>query len=154
MLHLLFIKLLQRGELSIFANDERLSGTVGIDFNDEGDLIVGNYSTADVLSISKKGEVSLLANIPDIIVNGAAIGYLTVAENSIFVTGIGVNKIFKIKMDGEIIHFAGNGEADDSNGSLLEASFSDPNGITYDKNRKILYISEYSSSDIRKIELD
>ena len=36
---------------------------------------------------------------------------------------------------------------------LLEASFNDPNGITFDEYTQTLFISEFDSPNIRKIRL-
>ncbi len=136
------------GEISIYATDDRLAGVVGIDFDSNGNLIAGNFSNADVLKINLAGEVELLANIPD-----TSIGYLIVANDIIFATGISVNKIFRITMDGVLSDFAGTGEGTEEDGNLLEASFNNPNGITFDKYSQTLFISEFDSPNIRKIEL-
>ena len=141
------------GEVSLYATDDRLLGAVGIDFNSTGDLIAGNFSTADVLKVSPAGDVELLVTIPDIANNGQGIGYLIVANDIIFATGIGVNKIFSITMNGNISEFAGTGTAIAEDGPLLEASFNDPNGITFDEYTQTLFISEFDSPNIRKIEL-
>jgi len=141
------------GVISEFVTDSRLAGTVGIDFNQKGNLIVGNYSTADILSINKKGKVSLIANIPDIAINGAAIGGIEVVDDTIYATGIVVNKIFKVTQEGSISLFAGTGESTSLDGELLQASFRNPNRIEYDKRTKSLYITEYSGVGIRKIKL-
>ncbi|GAA4111161.1 hypothetical protein GCM10022393_08660 [Aquimarina addita] len=146
-------KITQTGEVSVYATDPRLAGGVGIDFDNRGNLIVGNYTTADILSINRRGNISLIATIPDIVINGAGIGYITVANNTIFATGISVHKIFSVSLDGKIEVFAGNGEADSVDGELLEASFNSPNGITIDKRTRTLHISEYSRTRIRTIQL-
>ncbi|MDY8136992.1 SMP-30/gluconolactonase/LRE family protein [Aquimarina sp. 2201CG5-10] len=147
-------KITQDGEVTVYATDPRLTGGVGIDFDRQGNLIVGNFSTADIVSIDKNGSVSLIANIPDIVINGFGIGYITVVGNSIFATGIAVNKIFKVSLDGEIKVFAGTGEAAVIDGLVLEASFNGPNGITSDKYGKAIYVSEFGGTGaLRKIKL-
>ncbi len=147
-------KITPSGEVSVYATDPRLAGGVGIDFDRRGNLVVGNFATADILSIDPNGSVSLIATIPDIAVNGFGIGYITVVGNSVFATGIGVNKIFRITLDGEIEEFAGTGEAAVIDGPIKEASFNGPNGITADKYGKALYISEFGGTGaLRKIKL-
>ncbi|GAA4275237.1 SMP-30/gluconolactonase/LRE family protein [Aquimarina gracilis] len=147
-------KITPEGEVSVYANDPRLAGGVGIDFDRKGNLVVGNFSTADILSITPEGLVSLIATIPDITINGFGIGYITVAGNSVFATGIAVNKIFRVTLDGEVKEFAGTGEPAVVDGPILEASFNGPNGITADKYGKALYISEFGGTGaLRKITL-
>lgn len=148
-------KITPEGEVSVYATDPRLAGGVGIDFDRKGNLIVGNFSTADIVSITPEGSVSLIATIPDIVVNGFGIGYITVVGNSVFATGIAVNKIFRVTLDGEIEEFAGTGEAAVVDGPIKEASFNGPNGITADPYGKALYISEFGGTGaLRKIKLN
>ena len=148
-------KITQQGEVTVYASDPRLAGGVGIDFDRKGNLIVGNFATADILSIDTEGNVSLVATIPDIVVGGFGIGYITVVGNSVFATGIGVNKIFRVSLNtGEIEEFAGTGEATTMDGPISEATFNAPNGITADKHGRALYISEFGGTrSLRKIKL-
>ncbi len=147
-------KITPDGEVSVYATDPRLAGGVGIDFDRRGNLVVGNFSTADIVSITPEGSVSLIATIPDITINGFGIGYITVVGNSVFATGIAVNKIFRVTLDGEVEEFAGTGEAAVVDGPIKEASFNGPNGITADKYGKAIYISEFGGTGaLRKIKL-
>ncbi len=147
-------KITPQGDVSIYATDPRLAGGVGIDFDYKGNLVVGNFATADIVSITPVGNVSLIATIPDIVVNGFGIGYITVVGNSIFATGIAVNKIFRVTLNGKVEEFAGTGEATVLDGPLKEASFNGPNGITADAYGKALYISEFGGTGaLRKIKL-
>ena len=148
-------KITQEGEVTVYAMDPRLAGGVGIDFDRRGNLIVGNFITADILLIDPQGNVSLVATIPDIVINGFGIGYITVVGNSVFATGIAVNKIFRVSLrDGKIEEFAGTGEAAVVDGPISEASFNRPNGITADTYNKVLYISEFGGTGaLRKIKL-
>lgn len=142
-------KIDSKGNSSEFVTDDRLTGTVGIDFDRKGNLIVGNYITADILSITKKGKVSLIATIPDV----GSIGGIEIVGNFIYATGINSNQIYKVTMQGTVSVFAGTGAATSINGDLLEASFSSPNRIEFDKRTKSLYITEYAGVGIRKIKL-
>ena len=147
-------KISANGEVTEYANDPRLFGGVGIDLDSKGNVIVANFYTADIFSINQSGEVSLIANIPDIVIQDFGIGYITVINDVIFATGIAVNYIYKVSMDGEIETIAGTGESNQVDGPLLEASFSNPNGIATNKSSQILYISEYTGvGGLRKIDL-
>ncbi len=147
-------RITQDGEVTVYASDPRLAGGVGIDFDYKGNLIVGNFATADILSIDPEGNVSLIATIPNAVVSGFGIGYITVLGNSVFATGIGVNKIFRVTLDGNVEEFAGTGTPAVVDGPVAEASFNGPNGITADKYRKAIYISEFGGvGALRKISL-
>ncbi len=147
-------KITPDGQVSVYANDARLTGCIGIDLDHKGNVIISNFATADIFSINKKGEVSLIANIPDIVVQGFGLGYLSVVNDKIYTTGIAVNYVYKVTMDGVVEIFAGNGEAIQIDGPLLDASFRNPNGITANKFARTLYISEYTGvGGVRKIKL-
>ena len=147
-------KITADGEVIVLATDQRLAGGVGIDLDSKGNIIIANFITADIYSVTPDGEVSLIANIPDIVVQNFGIGYITVINDVIYATGIAVNYLFKVSMDGDVEILAGNGEAAQIDGPLTEASLSNPNGISSNKYKKILYISEYTGvGGLRKIKL-
>lgn len=144
----------RKGIVAVFVKDDQLIGTAGIDFDSNGNLIVANFATAKIFSISPSKEIKKIAELKDIVVQGWGIGHLTVLDDVIYATGIATSKIFKISLDGKVTLFAGNGEPKQVDGNLKEASLNYPNGITSDKKNKILYISEYGKNGgIRKIKL-
>lgn len=138
------------GSISILATDDRLFGCVGIDIDDEGNIITSNFYTADILKVTQQGEVSLIANIPNT-TQGFAIGYMTIFEGNIYATGINENLIYKVGFDGSTEIFAGTGENGSTDGKLEEATFSNPNGISADHRRRILYVSQYGIPGLRAI---
>ncbi|MFP2996901.1 hypothetical protein ABN763_13375 [Spongiivirga sp. MCCC 1A20706] len=140
------------GKLSVYAQDERLFGGVGIDFDNDGNLVVGNLITGDVLSINPSGQTNLVTTIPTV-QQFSVIGYITYFKNHIYATVGAENRIYKISLEtGEFEVFAGNGEAASTDGPVLEASLNRPNGITVDPYRKILYITEFGNR-LRAISL-
>jgi len=140
------------GNLTVYAEDQRLFGGVGIDFDNDGNLIIGNLITGDILSISPNKEVKLIAKIPTV-VEFSVIGYIAHYKNHIYATAGAEHVIYKVSLKtGEFEIFAGNGEAASIDGPLLEASFNSPNGITIDPYRKILYVNEFGNK-LRAIRL-
>ncbi|MGB5820658.1 MAG: hypothetical protein WBG90_14330 [Saonia sp.] len=139
------------GSISVFATDDRLAGCVGIDIDANGNIVTSNFITADILSIDPSADVSLIATIPDVTL-GFAIGYMTIFEGAIYATGINQNVIFKVSFDGTTEIFAGTGIEGSADGKLNEATFSMPNGIAADHQRKILYISQFGTPGLRKIK--
>lgn len=144
-------KVLPDGSISVLATDDRLFGCVGIDIDHEGNIITSNFYTADILKVTQEGEVSLIANVPNTTF-GFAIGYMTIFEGAIYATGIGDHFIYKIGFDGTTEIFAGTGENLNTDGEVLEASFSFPNGIAADERRRILYISQFGTPGLRAIK--
>jgi len=144
----------KKGKVAIFVKSDEFIGSAGIDFDSKGNLIIANFATAKVFSISPNKEIREIAELKNIVVQGWGIGHLTVLDDVIYATGIATSKIFKISLDGKVELFAGTGQPKQVDGDLKEASFNYPNGITSDKKNKILYISEYGKNGgIRKIQL-
>ncbi len=149
-------KVTPEGAVTEFATDSRLSGGVGIVYGNDGNIIVGNFDTGDVLSISPSGDVTLLGKIPAG-GQGSVIGYLTYFEGNVYATSGGARKIYKMSLSGEVTTFAGSGANSSRDGELDKASFSGPNGISVDKDKRVLYVSESIAgglSNIRVIPLD
>ncbi|WP_350290928.1 hypothetical protein [uncultured Croceitalea sp.] len=144
-------KVMPDGTISILATDDRLFGCVGIDIDSEGNIITANFFTADILKVTQEGEVSLIAKIPNT-TQGFAIGYMTIFENAVYATGINENVIYKVDFDGTTEIFAGTGENGSADGKLDEATFSQPNGIAADEQRRILYISQFGEPGLRAIK--
>lgn len=149
-------KVTPEGTVTEFATDARLSGGVGIVYGNDGNIIVGNFDNGDVLSINPNGEVTLIGKIP-VGGQGSVIGYLTFFEGNVYATNGGARKIYKMSLAGEVVEFAGSGENESEDGELASASFSGPNGISVDKNKRVLYVSESIAgglSNIRVIPID
>jgi len=144
-------KVTPSGNISLFASDALLAGCVGIGLDKDENIIAGNYNNGDIVKILPNGNVSLITTISDV-VSGFGIGYIAIFENDIYATGIGNNLIYKVTMDGTTEVFAGTGENSSTDGLLLNATFSAPNGIAADPERRILYISEFGQPKLRKIQ--
>ena len=138
-------------EVTVFATDERLNGCVGIDIDDDGNIITANFNNGDILKVDQTGEVSLIATISGVVPN-FGIGYMTIFEGAIYATGIGNHRIYKVDFDGTVEVFAGDGMNASIDGELLEASFSSPNGIAADEDKRILYISQFGLPGLRTIK--
>src|SRR5690606_6151744 len=82
---------------------------------------------------------------------GWGIGFITFASGYLYATGIGVHKIFRISLSGEISILAGSGAVGTLDGEGQFAKFNRPNGITTNDAGDRLFISEYASSSVRVI---
>lgn len=141
------------GELSIFAEDSRLSGGVGIAIDNSGNVVVGNYNNGRILSIDETGNVTELTHITGLS-NNFAIGYITILNDVIYASAIGNHKIYKVTLSGEYEVFAGNGSKSTVDGELLDASFNNPNGIGADAINNKLYIVDWGNEKLRAIDLN
>ena len=143
-------KLAPDGEIVLHTDDENLNGPVGMVFDNEDRLIVGNFNDGKIFRITDYGTtVTEIAEIPSSSTTG--IGFLAYAKGNIYATGMGVHQLFCIKPDGEVITLAGTGLAGLKNGLASEAKFNRPNGICTNNEQDVLYVSDYTTEVVRKI---
>ncbi|WKN43681.1 hypothetical protein [Tunicatimonas pelagia] len=145
-------KITPDGTVSVVAQDQRLTGCVGIDIDEDGNIITANFNDGSIYRVNAgTGTISLIAQIPDL-VEFFAIGYITLFEGDIYATGIGDNKIFKVTMAGQISTLAGTGANGSNDGPVATATFSNPNGIAVDTAARRLYISQFGERALRFIQ--
>ncbi len=136
------------GTQKLIVNDPLINGTVGIAYVENQDVLyAANFNNGNVLKISMDGNIELITNI------GEKIGYICEMNGALYATLIDSGRIAKISFDGELEIVAGSGVREHADGSLLEAGFINPNGITADPANNILYVSEYSNPRVSKIQL-
>ena len=130
-------KIMPNGDNEIWIKGNGLNGPVGIAFDEDENLYVGNYLDARLFKIDKDKTVTELSSSLD------SSGYITYANNFIYATGRNTNKIYAIPTNG--------GSAKELEGSS-EVGFNFPNGITPNEDGSILYVSNWRDNKIIAIE--
>ena len=113
--------------------------------NENGNLLIANYTDGKIFSVSPAGVFTSIAQINGII------GFIEYANGYIYATGLDVNKIFKITLDGQVTVLAGTGATGQVNGPAASATFNGPNGIVASPGGDSLYISDYYARSLRLI---
>ncbi|MCO7226396.1 hypothetical protein [Pleionea sp. CnH1-48] len=140
------------GSATVFSDDPLLAACpIGITFDRQGNMYVGNYSDGRIIKFDKDGNISVLATLD---IAGNNIGYLVFAAGHLYTTSLATNKIYKVTLEGEVSEFAGSGGFGNQDGANEEATFGLPNGITTDRNHSAIYITEYFSPHVRKITIN
>ncbi|WP_025742152.1 NHL repeat-containing protein [Aquimarina pacifica] len=146
--HSLILKITPDMDVIELTSDARLAGTVGIAYHKESaSLFAANFNTGEIYKITMDGSVSELVNLGD------SIGYITEMNGELYATSFFKNKILKITLEGAVETIAGTGDKSQKDGPLLEASFDWPNGIIGDAENKVLYVSDWGSPRVSKIQL-
>ncbi|MEN8143546.1 MAG: hypothetical protein ABFS14_01225 [Gemmatimonadota bacterium] len=125
------------GEVSQFVSSALLNCPNGITLDGQGNFYVVNFSDARMLKITPAGEVSEFATIP-----GGGNGHVIFAGGEFYVTGFRSNQLYRVTAAGEVSAVAGTGVRSATDGTGDVATFSSPNGITYDPLRDILYVND------------
>lgn len=143
-------KLAPDGTVTLHTDHSLLNGPVGMAFDSVNVLYVANFTDGEIYKISPHGDsLTLIANIPNVSFWG--IGFMTYAAGYLFATGIGVHKIYKISLTGELTEFAGTGIAGSTDGTADIAQFSRPNGIATNYQQDRIYVSDLNTESVREI---
>ena len=141
------IKVAPDGTYADFVVGNGLVGPVGLAYDENDTLFVGNYTNRWIYKVSPSGMIDTLTflNVP-----GQNIGFIAYREGFIYATIVWDNKIYKVDMDGNYELYAGSTQGN-TDGDLSEAKFNQPNGILLSPGGDSLYISDFNSRSIRII---
>ncbi len=127
--------------------DNQLNDPVGLDYNDNGELIIANYSDNRIFKVEGDESLSLIVNIS---ATPQGIGYIECLGDYIFATMFSSNKIYRTDYDGNFVLVAGStlGSVD---GDASVAQFNNPNGILFTTNGDSILVSDYGTGALRVI---
>jgi streptogramin lyase len=141
------LKLAPNGSLTPFHGGSPLSGPVGLTYDENGQLYVGNFSDRKVYKVFEDS-LAYVATIP----GGSYLGFITYAQGAIWGTTFNQHKIYKIVPSAidSVVLYTGlvKGSTD---GSLSQARFDQPNGILATPSGDTIYISDFGTGRIRMI---
>ena len=127
--------------------DNQLNNPVGLDYNDNGELIIANFSDNRIFKVEADESLSLIANIS---ATPQGIGYIECLGDFIFAAMFSSNKIYRTDYDGNFVLVAGStlGSVD---GDASVAQFNNPNGILSTTNGDSILVSDYGTGSLRII---
>lgn len=136
------------GDTSTFAMGGYLSGApVGMDFDENGNLYVGNFDNTTIVKLTPTGEQDLITYGP---AGGSYQGFIAYSNGYIYGTMYNRHKLFRTDLQGNYEIFLGS-TAGSVDGDASVAKFKNPNGIVASPNGDTLYVSDYGTSNIRMI---
>ncbi len=137
----------------------KFNGPTGVGVDVVGNIFVADYGNHKIRKITLSGNVLTVAGTG---IAGTADGSSTMASfnhpaivavdanNNLFITDEGNNKIRKINAAGEVTTLAGTGTVGANDGGADAATFKGPTGICVDALGTV-YIADYGNHKIRKI---
>ena len=143
-------KLSPDGTVSLYCNHNLLNGPVGMAFDDNDNLYVANFTDGEIYKVTHGGDsLTFIAKVPN---SGSwGIGFMIFANGNLYATAIGKHKVIEISTSGIMTDFAGTGFAGSTDGEAHLAEFNRPNGIATNWNQDKIYISDYTTKNIREI---
>lgn len=129
-----------------------LNGPVGITFDSNGVMYVGNYTDRDIYRVLENGDIEFIATVPT---DGGALpnlGFIAYGQGFLWGTTMGSDKIYKINPDGiaDFEIFAGSTQGS-LDGDISVATFHTPNGITFNDAEDTMYITDFGTKNLRII---
>lgn len=139
------------GNISVISSDPLLAGPVGLAYDDNGNLFVGNFNDRKIYKVLPNGNLVYIARVPSA---GSLpnLGYITYFQGKIWATTMTGHKIYCVNPNAidDITLFAGS-TSGNTEGDISIAKFGTPNGIIPNRTNDGLYITEYGSKNIREI---
>ncbi len=140
------LKMAPDGTMRTYLAGNGLNGPVGLAFDEEKNLYIGNFNNCEVYKVTPQGAMSFLADIP-----GTWLGFITYSSGLIYGTSFTIHKIYTVTREGVVSHFAGSGSPGKTDGPALSATFNNPNGIIASATGDTIFVSDYGSKSVRMI---
>lgn len=141
------LKLAPDGNLIPFHAGSPLNGPVGLTYDENGQLYVGNFDDRKVFRVFEDS-LDYVATIP----GGSYLGFITYTQGAIWGTTFNQHKIYKVVPSAidSVVLYTGlvKGSID---GSLSQARFDQPNGILATPSGDTIYVSDFGTGRIRMI---
>lgn len=129
-----------------------LNGPVGLAFDENGVLYVGNYTDRDIYRVLENGTIEYIATVPTDGGYLPNLGFIAYGQGYLWGTTMGSDKIYKINpndvADYEIFAGSTQGSLD---GDISVATFHTPNGIAFNDAEDTMYITDFTTKNLRII---
>ncbi|MEZ4777938.1 MAG: SMP-30/gluconolactonase/LRE family protein [Flavobacteriaceae bacterium] len=136
------------GNITTISSDPALNGPVGLAYNEDGDLFVGNYNNRAIYKVLENGSLQYIATVG----SSSNLGFIAYSQGYLWGTVLGEHKIYRINPNGidEVYLFAGS-TAGNQDGDISQATFNAPNGIAFSEDGETMYVTDYNSKNLRII---
>ena len=140
------------GTITTVSSSTELSGPVGIAYDENGNLYVGNYNDRKIFKVDKNGYLEYIAQLPTEGGPYPNLGFIAYGQGKLWGTIMSSHKIYSINPNSvdDFTLFAGS-TAGNNDGDISVATFNTPNGIFFDEAESKMYITDFGSKNLRII---
>jgi len=140
------------GTITTVSSSSELSGPVGIVYDENGNLFVGNYNNRKIFKVQKNGDLEYIAQLPTEGGQYPNLGFIAYGQGKLWGTIMGNHKIYSINPNAvdDYTLFAGSTPGN-NDGDISVATFNIPNGIYFDEGAGTMYITDFGSKNLRII---
>ncbi len=139
------------GTITVLSTETELNGPVGLTYNDNGDLFVGNYNDRKIFKVLNDGSLDFIAQLP---ASGSNpnLGFISFGQGNIFGTIMGEHKIYAVNPNevDQYSLFAGS-DSGNTDGNIDQATFNRPNGILFNDSGDTIYVTDFGTKNLRII---
>lgn len=145
-------KLNTDGTITDVSSAPELSGPVGIVYEENGTLFVGNYNNRIIYKVLVNGDLEYLTQLPTEGGSYPNLGFITYGQGKLWGTVMGNDKIYCINPNvvDDYTIFAGSTQGS-MDGDINQATFNIPNGIYFDEAEGTMYVTDFGSKNLRII---
>jgi len=145
-------KLNTDGTITDVSSAPELSGPVGIVYDENGALFVGNYNNRIIYKVLVNGDLEYLTQLPTEGGSYPNLGFITYGQGKLWGTVMGNDKIYSINPNvvDDYTLFAGSTQGN-MDGDINQATFNIPNGIYFDEAEGTMYVTDFGSKNLRII---
>lgn len=144
-------RLASDGTINPYSSASLLNGPVGLAYDENGALFVGNYNNRRIYKVHENDSLEYIAQPPG---TGALpnLGFLTYGNGKLYGTILSSHKIYEINPNttDDFTIFAGTNQGN-TDGDFSIAKFNQPNGLIFNASENVLYIAEFGSKNLRII---
>jgi len=140
------------GTEDLISDADDLNGPVGLAFDDNGDLYVGNYTNREIYKVLNNGDLDFIAEVPTDGGSMPNLGFIAFGQGFLWGTTMGSDKIYRINQNevNDVVLFAGSSQGS-MDGDLSDATFNTPNGILFNDSEDTIYITDFGTKNLRII---
>lgn len=145
-------RLAVNGIVSDVSTAPELNGPVGLAYDSNGVLYVGNYTDREIYRVLANGDLEYIATLPTDGGSLPNLGFIAYGQGYLWGTTMGSDKIYKINpnaiADYELFAGSTQGNID---GDISVAKFHTPNGILFNDAEDTMYITDFGTKNLRII---
>ena len=144
-------KLAPDGTISVMHSGSPMNGSVGLAYDDEGQLYVANFTDRQIFKVNES-ELNYVATVPS--PSSGALGFIAFAQGTLWATSYNGHKIYRVypNFTDSILLYSGS-TAGSTDGPIETAHFNLPNGITSSVTGDSLFVSDFGTGRVRTISL-